>query len=164
MDSTIIATLRQLSNGNDSLLVDFWILRAHIMKEERNERAAFQTFMEAVQWDPRNVGTWVRLVEMFVKENELFKATFFLQQAQGIHPSDTHLRELMEQLKARLQVRLDHPPGIEGEPGMESTSSPVPRHERPQESGASRKKTKPVKQPVTGTGDEATRRREEGVD
>ncbi|MFW9777974.1 MAG: hypothetical protein ACFFE8_03900 [Candidatus Heimdallarchaeota archaeon] len=134
VDPMVIANLKQLSNSNLSLLVDFWILRGHIMREEGHEQAAFKTFMEAAQWEPRNIGTWMRLVEIFVQENELFKAMFVLQQAQEMLGLDNRLQEVMAQIEGHVRAGLIHPPGIDAESKPEVLSVPVPTLEESRQS------------------------------
>jgi tetratricopeptide (TPR) repeat protein len=164
VDSAVIATLRQLSNNNGALLVDFWILRGHIMKEEGHDQAAFQTFMEAAQWEPRNLGTWMRLVEMFVKENELFKATFFLQQAKEYLGTDDHLLEGMEQIEARLRTQLSYSPGIGTGTGTEQASVTVSTQQGSQETMKSEEGPNTSNQRTSSAGGEIERRKNEEVD
>ncbi|MFW9856818.1 MAG: hypothetical protein ACFFFG_17350 [Candidatus Thorarchaeota archaeon] len=126
VDPAVIANLKQLSNNNLALLVDFWILRGHIMREEGHEQAAFKTFMEATQWEPRNLGTWMRLVDIFIDGNELLKAMFVLQQAQEMLGMDNRLQEVMAQIEGHVRAGLSHPPGIDAKSKPEVSSVPVP--------------------------------------
>jgi len=112
IDSAHIVSLKELSNNNVSLLIDFWILRGLILKEEGQDLEAVRLFFEATQWCPEDVITWSRIVDVFKAKNELLKASFFLIEAQvrlKTHPSITdELNSLLHQL----EVRLSFPPGI----------------------------------------------------
>jgi tetratricopeptide (TPR) repeat protein len=112
IDSSHIVSLKELSNNNISLLVDFWILRGMILKEEGQDPEAVQLFFEATQWCPEDVSTWLRIADVFKAKDELLKASFFLIEAQArleTHPSITdELNSLLQQL----EIRLSFPPGI----------------------------------------------------
>ena len=112
IDSTHIASLKELSNNNASLLVDFWILRGMILKEEGQDPEAIQLFFEATQWLPEDVSTWLRIADIFKAKDELLKASFFLTEAQSRLKSSSSITEELNSLFHQLEVRLSFPPGI----------------------------------------------------
>ncbi|MFW9905232.1 MAG: hypothetical protein ACFFFH_12910 [Candidatus Thorarchaeota archaeon] len=112
IDPTHIASLKELSNNNVSLLVDFWILRGMILKEEGQDFEAIQLFFEATQWLPEDVGTWLRIVDVFKAKDELLKASFFLTEAQSRLKSSSSITEELNSLFRQLKIRLSFPPGI----------------------------------------------------
>jgi tetratricopeptide (TPR) repeat protein len=112
IDSTHIASLWELSNNNVSLLVDFWILRGMILKEEGQDPEAIQLFFEATQWLPNDVSTWLRIADIFKAEDELLQASFFLIEAQSRSESSSSITEELNSLLRQLEIRLSFPPGI----------------------------------------------------
>ncbi|MFX1508282.1 MAG: tetratricopeptide repeat protein [Promethearchaeota archaeon] len=113
IDSTHITSLKELSNNNLSLLVDFWILRGMILKEEGQDPEAIQLFFEATQWLPEDVSTWLRIADVFKAEDELLKASFFLTEAQSRLKSHSLITDELNSLLHQLEVRLAFPPGIQ---------------------------------------------------
>ncbi|MFX0204611.1 MAG: tetratricopeptide repeat protein [Candidatus Hodarchaeota archaeon] len=113
IDSTLIASLKELSNNNVSLLVDFWILRGMILKEEGQDPEAIQLFSEATQWLPEDVSTWLRIADVFKAKDELLKASFFLIEAQSRLKSHSLITDELNSLLRQLEVRLAFPPGIQ---------------------------------------------------
>jgi hypothetical protein len=112
IDPTLIASLGELSNNNASLLVNFWILRGMILKEEGQDPEAIQLFFEAAQWLPEDVSTWLRITDVFKGKNELLKASFFLTEAQSRLKSSSSITEELNSLLHQLEIRLSFPPGI----------------------------------------------------
>jgi hypothetical protein len=113
IDSTLITSLKELSNNNVFLLVDFWMLRGMILKEEGQDPEAIQLFFEATQWLPEDVNTWLRIVDVFKTKDELLKASFFLMEAQSRLKSSSSITEELNSLLSQLEVRLSVPPGIQ---------------------------------------------------
>lgn len=112
INSTHIVSLKELSNNNISLLVDFWILRGMILKEEGQDLEAVQLFFEATQWCPEDVSIWLRIADVFKANDELLKASFFLIEAQARLETHPSIRDELNSLLHQLEVRLSFPPGI----------------------------------------------------
>ncbi|MHA2203129.1 MAG: hypothetical protein ACW991_05520 [Candidatus Hodarchaeales archaeon] len=120
IDSSHITSLKELSNNNVSLLVDFWILRGSILNEEGRDPEAVQLFFEATQWLPDDVSTWLRIVDIFKAKNELLKASFFLTEAQARLKSPNSVTKELSSLLRQLEVRLSFPPRIPPQTNNES--------------------------------------------
>ena len=116
VDPTIISSLVKLSNGNASLLVDFWLLRGAILKEEGRDQESLQIFFEATQWIPDDVNIWLRIINIFISQEELFVASFFLSEASKHLETHDFLLEELNQINARLEMSLAIPPGFESLP------------------------------------------------
>ena len=112
INSTHIVSLKELSNNNISLLVDFWILRGMILKEEGQDLEAVQLFFEATQWCPEDVNIWLRIADVFKANDELLKASFFLIEAQARLETHPSIRDELNSLLHQFEVRLSFPPGI----------------------------------------------------
>jgi tetratricopeptide (TPR) repeat protein len=112
VDQGLITTLEQLSNSNKSLLIDFWILRAAIFKEEGRENDSIQTFIEALKWRPNDVNTWVRIADFFKDHNELLKASFFLVEAQKRLKGANTIVDEYNQVIQQLETNLNLPIGL----------------------------------------------------
>lgn len=164
VDSAVVAALKQLSNNNVALIVDFWILRGQILKEEGQDQAAIKTFMEAAQWEPTNVETWVRLVDMYVQSNEFLKAVFFLQEAQETLESSSPLKEIMEKIEDQLRKSFSYPPGIDTGKGTELPSLPVSAHLSSQETTSPREDPNSQGPRTSPTGRKSDRKIPEEVD
>lgn len=119
VDPTIISSLVKLSNGNASLLVDFWLLRGAILKEEGRDQESLQIFFEATQWIPDDVNIWLRIINIFISQEELFVASFFLSEASKRLETHNFLLEELNQINARLEMSLAIPPGFESLPSEE---------------------------------------------
>ncbi|MHA2226606.1 MAG: hypothetical protein ACXAC8_15455 [Candidatus Hodarchaeales archaeon] len=113
VDPTIISSLVKLSNGNASILVDFWLLRGAILKEEGRDQESLKIFFEATQWIPDDVNIWLRIINMFISQEELFTASFFLSEASKRLETHNFLLEELNQINARLEMGLAIPPGFE---------------------------------------------------
>ncbi|UCG04389.1 MAG: hypothetical protein JSW11_10460 [Candidatus Heimdallarchaeota archaeon] len=112
IDSAYIKALKELSNNNMALLVDFWILRGMILKEEGQDPEAVQLFFEATQWLPDDVSIWLRIADIFKAKNELLKASFFLTEAQSRLKSHESITDELSSLLRQIEKRLSLPPGI----------------------------------------------------
>ncbi|MFX0124009.1 MAG: tetratricopeptide repeat protein [Candidatus Hodarchaeota archaeon] len=112
IDPSHITSLKELSNNNVSLLVDFWILRGTILIEEGRDLEAIQLFFEATQWLPDDVSTWLRIADIFKAKDDLLKASFFLTEAQTRLTPHISVTEKLDSLLSQLEVRLSFPPGI----------------------------------------------------
>jgi tetratricopeptide (TPR) repeat protein len=112
IDPSYIASLKDLSNNNASLLIDFWILRGSILIEEGRDPEAVRLFFEATQWLPDDVSTWLRIADIFKAKDELLKASFFLTEAQARLESHISIKDELHSLLRQLEVRLSFPPGI----------------------------------------------------
>ena len=136
VDSAHIVSLRELSNNNASLLIDFWILRGMILKEEGKDLEAVQLFFEATQWCPEDVSTWLRVADVFKTKEEFLKASFFLIEAQArleTHPSITaELNSILQQL----ELRLSFPPGIPKTDELLNVSDESPPSNKPETNGS----------------------------
>ncbi len=111
IDSTHITSLKELSNNNISLLIDFWFLRGTILKEEGCDPEAFQLFFEAIQWCPNDVSIWLRIADFFKHHDDLFQASFFLIKAQKHLGSPSSVTDELHHLMQQLEVSLAIPPG-----------------------------------------------------
>jgi tetratricopeptide (TPR) repeat protein len=112
IDPVLINSLLRLSSNNLSLLVDFWILRGTILKEEGRDFDSIRTFFEAARWVPNNPGPWLRIVEIFTAQQDLLKALFFLSEAQECLDSPSAITEEIDSLMQQLEVGLAIPPGF----------------------------------------------------
>ncbi len=112
IDPSHIASLKELSNNNVSLLVDFWILRGSILNEEGRDPEAVQLFFEATQWLPDDISTWLRIADIFKAKDELLKASFFLTEAQTRFESHISITDELNSLLRQLEVQLSLPLGI----------------------------------------------------
>jgi len=111
IDPTYITSLKELSNNNVSLLIDFWLLRGTILKEEGRDPEAFQLFFEATQWCPDDVRIWLRIADFFKHHDDLFQAFFFLIEAQKHLGSPSSVTDELNHLMQQLEVSLAIPPG-----------------------------------------------------
>lgn len=104
----LITSLKKLSNNNVSLLVDFWILRGSILKEEGRDLDSVRIFFEAIQWSPDDVSNWFRIADIFQSKGEFIKAFFFLTEAQKClrqqNSFANELTQLMKQLEAGFTI------------------------------------------------------------
>ncbi|MFX1514719.1 MAG: tetratricopeptide repeat protein [Promethearchaeota archaeon] len=148
VDSVHIASLRELSNNNVSLLIDFWILRAMILKEEGKDLEAVKLFFEATKWCPEDVSTWLRIADIFKSKDEFLKASFFLIEAKArleSHPSITaELNSILQQL----EIRLSFPPGIPKTDELLDVSDESPQINEPETNGPSVISTPVVKSKI----------------
>ena len=133
---SLVSSLKKLSNNNVSLLIDFWLLRGSILKEEDRDLESFRIFFEAVQWRPDDISTWFRIIDIFKSKREFIKASFFLTEAQKClgqqNSFSNELNQLMKQLKAGFTI----PPGYNNsqiETNVECLESPQ-RSTKPKES------------------------------
>lgn len=113
IDPVHLASLKKLSNNNVSLLVDFWILRGSILKEEGRDEEAVHYFFEAPLWDPDDVRIWLRIADYFNGHGDLLKATYFLTEAQKrLESSDSSLlTDDLAQIQRQVERNLTLPPG-----------------------------------------------------
>ena len=125
IESTHITSLKELSNNNVSLLVDFWILRGMILKEEGQDPEAIQLFFEATQWVPEDVSTWLRIANIFKAKNEFLKASFFLSEAQSRIEPHSAITDELNFLLHQLELRLSFPSGIPELKNQEETDTHV---------------------------------------
>jgi tetratricopeptide (TPR) repeat protein len=119
VDQEIIAALKQLCNFNKSLLIDFWILRAAIFKEEGRENDSLQTFFEAVKWRPDDVSTWFRITDFYKDHKELVKASFFLVEAQKRLKGENTIIDEYNQVMQQLEINLNLPTGLNSHDTLE---------------------------------------------
>lgn len=128
IDPVLINSLLRLSGNNLSLLVDFWILRGTIMKEEGRDLDAIRTFFEAGRWVPNDPGPWLRIADIFKSQQEFLKALFFLSEAQECLDSPSVINDeinfLMHQLEAGLAIPPGFPEPLEAAPDPEEPSPP----------------------------------------
>jgi len=128
IDPVFINSLLRLSSNNLSLLVDFWILRGTILKEEGRDLDAIRTFFEAASWTPNDPGPWLRIADIFKSHQELLKALFFLSEAQECLDSPSTITDevniLMHQLEAGLAIPPGFPEPLDAALEPEETSPP----------------------------------------
>ncbi|MFX0014718.1 MAG: hypothetical protein ACFFB2_06210 [Promethearchaeota archaeon] len=131
---SLLASLKQLSDNNMSLLIDFWLLRGSILKEEGREAEAVRLFFEAIQWAPDQETTWLRIVDIYKGHEEFFKAVFFLVEGQKRLDPPNSLTDKLALLMPQLEVQLTAPPGTNNllcvdTPAtfVSDTPSPVPK-------------------------------------
>jgi tetratricopeptide (TPR) repeat protein len=109
VNPSLISSLKKLSRNNFSLLTDFWILRASILKEEGRHQQAMRIFFEATQWRPTELSTWLRIIDFFKDQQEYLRASFFLVQAQQLLDSPNYaedLDQILQQLYRNLTLPL----------------------------------------------------------
>ncbi len=126
VDPAIIALLKELCNNNPSLLVDFWFLRGSILKEEGRDQEAFQVFSEATQWNPEDLGTWLRISDYFKGRKELLYASFFLHEARSCLDSPAAVVDELYQVMQQLESCLSIPPGFKESPVKDPSTSSDP--------------------------------------
>lgn len=112
INPALISSLKELSNNNVSLLIDFWILRGSILKEEGRDQEAVQIFFEATQWNSSDVSTWLRIADIYKSQSELLKASFFLLEAQKRLDSQNSVTDELNHLMQQLEIPLALPPGF----------------------------------------------------
>lgn len=111
VNPSIISSLKKLSQDNFSLLVDFWILRASILKEEGRDQEAMRIFLEATQWRPTDLSIWFRIIDFYKNQQEYFRASFFLVEAQQRLDSTNYTDDL-DQIYQHIYRNLTLPPGV----------------------------------------------------
>lgn len=121
VDPSIIMSLKKLSQDNVSLLIDFWILRASILKEEGRDQEAIRVFIEAPQWYPNDLSVWLRIIDFFTNQQEYLKASFFLLEAQKHMDVSGNLNDDYNQVFQQLTRNLELPPGIKS-PDLDTQS------------------------------------------
>lgn len=121
VDPSIITSLKKLSQDNVSLLIDFWILRASILKEEGRDQEAIRMFIEAPQWYPNDLSVWLRIIDFFINQQEYLKASFFLLEAQKHIDAPGNLNDDYNQVFQQLTRNLELPPGIKS-PDLDTQS------------------------------------------
>lgn len=121
IDPSIIMSLKKLSQDNVSLLIDFWILRASILKEEGRDQEAIRVFIEAPQWYPNDLSVWLRIIDFFANQQEYLKASFFLLEAQKHMDVSGNLNDDYSQVFQQLTRNLELPPGIKS-PDLDTQS------------------------------------------
>ncbi|UCE14054.1 MAG: hypothetical protein JSV04_02480 [Candidatus Heimdallarchaeota archaeon] len=128
IDPVHFASLKELSNNNVSLLVDFWILRGSILKEEGRDEEALQFFFEAPQWNPEDVRIWLRIADYFSGHGELLKATYFLTEAQKRLDSSNSslLTDDLVQIQHQVEHNLSLPPGYHRSSAVSPPSPFIP--------------------------------------
>ncbi len=126
VDPVVIASLKELCNNNPSLLVDFWFLRGSILKEEGRDQEAFHVFSEATQWNPEDLGTWLRISDYFKGREELLHASFFLHEARSCLDAPAAIVDELHQVMQQLEPSLSIPPGFKTPQGENKPTSSEP--------------------------------------
>ncbi len=111
VNPSIISSLKKLSQDNFAILVDFWILRASILKEEGRDQEAMRIFLEATKWCPTDLSTWLRIIDLYKKQQEYLRASFFLLEVLQFLDLSNYADDL-DQIYQQLYRNLALPPGI----------------------------------------------------
>ncbi|MHA1947413.1 MAG: hypothetical protein ACXADW_02110 [Candidatus Hodarchaeales archaeon] len=144
-EQALISSLQHICSDNSAFLTALWTLRGTILLEEGDYSKALKLFWELLHFDRSLRAPWQEVIDLFIRRQELIKASFFLMEALLVFPVDSEFRQLFQYLSRQLVVQLHHRPGVGT---SSSTDQPFPS---PESSSSSQDSSPPVSRPYSSS-------------